>query len=73
VKVEGKKKGSNWAREVYETRIIGRNGRWEVRLEARRDNDMSDEEENMLWDDLRSFIMNMNDNEVPVTLGSMSA
>lgn len=53
--------------------MIGRNGRWEVRLEARRDNDMNDDEENELWDDLRSFIMKMSDNEAPVTLGSTSA
>jgi hypothetical protein len=41
--VEGKKRGSKWGKEVYETRMIGRNGRWEVRLETRRDNDMNDE------------------------------
>jgi hypothetical protein len=73
VKVEDKMRGSKWAREVYETKKTGRNSRWEVRLEARRDNDMNDEEENVLWDDSRSLITKMNEIKAPVTLGSMSA
>lgn len=36
VKVEGKKTGIQLAREVYEIRMTGRNGRGEVGLEAKK-------------------------------------
>jgi hypothetical protein len=69
VKVEGKNRGIKWAREVYETRMTGRNGRWE----EKKDNDVNDEEKDLLWDDLRSFIKKMNNVKAPVALGSVSA